>query len=243
MLSLKKFTVSVDKKTILHNISITFRAGKVYAIMGPNGSGKSTLARTVMGDPIFTLDKNATITRGIGKNAIHIEHLSADKRAHAGIFLSHQSPLALPGVTVRDLMRVACKNANHTALTIKENLERYAKALDIPDELLNRSLNDGFSGGERKKMEVLQMALLDPDYIFLDEIDTGVDVDAIKTIARFLKKYITGTKKTLIIITHATRILRYLTPDQTIVIQNGRITHKGDATLAKTIERSGFSSL
>ncbi len=243
MLSLKNLTVAVGKKVILHKVSIAFRAGKVYAIMGPNGSGKSTLARAVMGDPIFTLDKNATITRGIGKNAIHIERLSADRRANAGIFLSHQSPLALPGVTVRDLMRAACNGADRTALTIKEDLERYAKALDIPDELLNRSLNDGFSGGERKKMEVLQMALLDPDYIFLDEIDTGVDVDALKTIAHFLKKYVTGTKKTLIIITHATRILRYLTPNQTIVIQNGRITHKGDATLAKTIEKNGFSSL
>lgn len=247
MLSIKNLTATVDKKIILHNISIAFRPGKVYAIMGPNGSGKSTLARVIMGDPTFDIKRSSSITLGHGKDALNLLKLSADKRAHAGIFLSQQSPLAIPGVTVRDLIRVATKNtaqrSGHTALDVKKELEHLAQMLKIPDELLNRSLNDGFSGGERKKMEVLQMALLNPHYIFLDEVDTGVDVDALKTIAHFLKKYIKDTKKTLIIITHATRILRYLTPDQTIVIRSGRIVAKGDATLAQNVEKSGFEIL
>lgn len=244
MLSIKRLTVSVEKKEILHNVSIAFRPGKVYAIMGPNGSGKSTLARSIMGDPIFHIKRGGTIVLGRGKRAQNLEKLTADRRAHAGIFLSAQSPLSIPGVTVRDLVRVTMKEAmkqtGRTALDVKRELERIAVELKIPEELLNRSLNEGFSGGERKKMEILQMALFDPTYIFLDEVDTGVDVDALATIAQFLKKYIKGTKKTLIIITHATRILRYLTPDQTIIIRDGRIVKKGDDSLAKEIEKTGF---
>ncbi len=239
MLSLTNLTVSTDNKKILTEISVSFRPGTVYAIMGPNGSGKSTLARTVMGDPTFSIE-NGNITLSTDTSSCDITHMSADKRARAGIFLSAQSPLSIPGVTVRDLIRTALKDDARSALEIKQELERIAKELSIPNELLNRSLNDGFSGGERKKMEVLQMALLNPRYIFLDEIDTGVDVDALRTIAHFLKKYIANTGKTLVMITHATRILRYLTPEEIIVIRNGNIVATGGLNLAQNIEKEGF---
>lgn len=154
-----------------------------------------------------------------------------------------QSPLAIPGVTVFSLLRAATQETGITAKELKTKMDQYASDLKIPAELLTRSLNDGFSGGERKKMEVLQMAVLNPQYIFLDEIDTGVDVDALKTIAQFLKKHLKETDKTLVMITHYNRILKYLTPDVTLIIKDGAIVKRGDAELAKMIEKKGFDSI
>ena len=239
MLSIKKLTVSVEKKEILTNISTTFRPGKIYAIMGPNGSGKSTLARTVMGDPAFKVATASSIIL----NRVEITKMSPDKRATLGIFLSAQSPLEIPGVTVAQLLRRATADRKISAVELKKEIDHIARNLKIPDELLSRSLNVGFSGGERKKLEVLQAAILDPRFIFLDEIDTGVDVDALKTIAQFLKKFIKNTKKTLVIITHYNRILKYLPPHEVIVISNGRIIKKGDKKLPRLIESKGYDAL
>ncbi len=239
MLSIKKLTVSVQKKEILTNISTIFRPGKIYAIMGPNGSGKSTLARTIMGDPAFGVAQKSSITL----NRTEITKMSPDKRAKLGIFLSAQSPLEIPGVTVFQLLRRACSSQGFTAVELKKKVDFIAAELKIPDELLSRSLNVGFSGGERKKLEVLQAAILDPTYIFLDEIDTGVDVDALKTIAQFLKKFVKETKKTLVIITHYNRILKYLPPCEVIVIRDGKIIKKGDKELPHLIEKDGYDNL
>jgi len=239
MLSIKKLSVTVDKKEILTNISTTFRPGKIYAIMGPNGSGKSTLARTVMGDPAFKVATTSSITL----DRTEIKKMSPDKRAKLGIFLSAQSPLEIPGVTVFQLLRRACSSQGITAVELKKKVDHIAAELRIPDELLSRSLNVGFSGGERKKLEVLQATILDPNYIFLDEIDTGVDVDALKTIAQFLKKFVKDTKKTLIIITHYNRILKYLPPHEVLVISGGKIIKKGDKKLAQKIEKTGYDKL
>ncbi len=241
MLSLKNVTARVGRKTILHNVSVAFARGKTYAIMGPNGSGKSTLARVIMGDPTFRLTRDSRITYGRGARAIRLDRLSSDKRARHGIFLSAQTPPTIDGVTVRDVLRTAAVNEERSALDVSRAISHYARELAINDDLLARPLNAGASGGERKKLEVLQMAILNPQYIILDEIDTGVDVDALKTIGTFLTAYVADTRKTLIIITHATRILRYLTPDVTLVLRNGRIAQRGDATLAAAIERDGFS--
>lgn len=239
MLSLTNWTASVDAKEILHNIELSFAPGTIYAVMGPNGSGKSTLGRTIMGDPTFTLSDTARLTL----DDTDLTEATPDARAATGIFLSAQSPLAIPGVTVRDFMRTTLVARGAKAIDVKNNLERIAQELKIPGELLSRSLNDGFSGGERKKMEVLQMALLDPRYIILDEIDTGVDVDALKTIAEFLKNFVADTDKTLIIITHSTKILSYLTPTHTVVLKSGTIAATGDADLAHQIERDGFDAI
>ncbi len=251
MIQLQDFTVKVAeegvRKTILSDVNFTFKPGHIYAVMGPNGSGKSTLARTIMGDPAFKLASKSKLMLTEEEKKRNIKNLAPNERAGHGIFLSMQSPLEIPGVTVFGLLRAATKDrsdfADVSARDLKKRIDVIAGELNIPEELLKRSLNEGLSGGERKKIEVLQMAILDPRYILLDEIDTGVDVDALKTIASFLKKFIKNTDKTIIMITHYNRILKYLKPDETIIIKEGTVAATGDATLAKRIEKEGFEKI
>ena len=233
MLSLKNLTVRIGKKDILKNISYDFEPGKIYAVMGPNGSGKSTLAYTIMGHPLYVVDTKSQL---IFDNK-EIKKLSADKRAAAGIFLSFQSPLALAGVRVTELLQLALLGKKDP-LTIRREVFAYAKKLKISEELLSRSLNEGASGGEKKKLEVLQAAVLDKKLAVFDEVDTGVDVDALRTISKFLKD--TRSEKTYIVITHYNRILKYLKPDKVLVIVNGELRKVGDHTLAQKIEKEGY---
>jgi Fe-S cluster assembly ATP-binding protein len=239
MISIKNLTVKVNRKIILNNISTTFRAGKIYAILGVNGSGKSTLAQTIMGEPLFKVARQSKISF----NNISLKNLTIDQRAKKGIFVSRQSPPEIPGVTVKQLLRAVIKKSDLTTRDLLAKLEKFSQELQIPTELLNRSLNDGFSGGERKKMELLQMAILNPDYIFLDEIDTGVDVDAIKIISRFLKKFINHSNKTLIIISHQNKIFQQLKPTQVLILKDGKIKKKGNYTLIKEIEKNGYEEI
>ncbi|MEN8252078.1 MAG: Fe-S cluster assembly ATPase SufC [Patescibacteria group bacterium] len=235
MLSVKNLTVNADEKEILHDISASFDVNKIYAIMGINGSGKSSFANTLIGNPSFTL-ANGTIK--LDKK--DITKLPPNKRAEKGLFFSPQSPLAISGVTVGQLLRSAIPRDKTDSKTLSKQIKETAKELKMPNELLSRSLNENFSGGERKKMEILQMAILDPKYIILDEIDTGVDVDALKIIATFLKNFTKNTDKTLILITHYNRILTNLPVDKIFVMKDGKITQEGDATLAEKIEKSGY---
>ncbi len=237
MLAIKNVTVRAEEKEIIHNISVDFADGKVYAIMGVNGSGKSSLARTIMGD------NRLKVTQGkIFLNKKDITATPTHKRAQMGLFYAPQSPIAISGVTVGQLLRTAIPREKKDSKTLVKLIKKTAKELSISDELLSRSLNENFSGGERKKMEMLQMAILNPRYIILDEIDTGVDVDALKVIARFLKKMIIEKKKTFVLITHYNRILSYLPVDEVIVMRDGTIAQKGDATLAKKIEKEGYEN-
>lgn len=235
MLILKHLTVSVENKQILHDISYTFEKGKIYAIMGPNGSGKSTLAQTVMGHPSYIVSNRAEIIF----NDNNITDFTPDKRAHEGLFLTFQSPLALSGVTIYQLMRYM-KDQKTDILDARKKLQKYAYQLGIPEELLGRSLNENFSGGEKKKMEVLQSTIVHPSCVFFDEIDTGVDIDALKTIALFIKRQMT-LEKTFIIITHYNRILKYLKPDTVMVLNKGKIIQTGDHILAQKIEKHGYT--
>jgi len=235
MLSIKNLTVQADTKKILNDISIDFELNKIYAIMGINGSGKSSLAKTIMGDSQMIITSGSILLDNKELNT-----LPPNERSRKGIFLSPQSPLAIPGVTVRQLLRMAISRDIIDSKTLSEKIKSNAQELQIPSELLTRSLNENFSGGERKKMEVLQAAILDPKYIILDEIDTGVDVDALKIIASFLKKMYEEKDMTLILITHYNRILSYLPVDTVMIMRDGQITQTGDATLARKIESEGY---
>lgn len=237
MLTLKNLSVSIEKKQILQDISFSFRPGKTYALMGPNGSGKSTLASAIMGHPNITYSRSSKILL----DEKNLKNLSPDARAKLGVFLSFQTPLEIPGVTVFDLLRIALEK-KFDAVTIHKQVKAYAKELHIKDELLKRSLNEGFSGGEKKKLEALQAVMLAPQFVLFDEIDTGVDVDALKTISQFLKKYL-PKKSTLVFITHSTRLLKYVSPDEVMVIKNGKLVKTGKAALAKKIEEQGFEAL
>ncbi len=215
MLRTKNVTVKIGSKTILQKFSFNFEKGKVYAIMGPNGSGKSTLAYTIAGHPTYKPSSGKLTMEGKD-----ITDLSADKRAKLGIFLSFQNPLSLSGVTVFQLLRIAL-GGKKDPLALKKEIEKTANKLHIKKELLERSLNDGASGGEKKKLEMLQASVLDPKFLIFDEIDTGVDVDALRTIARFMNDNKKG--KTFVVITHYNRILHYLKPDKVLVMTNGEL--------------------
>lgn len=234
MLSLQKIQVSIEKKEILHSFSHVFEKGKIYAIMGPNGSGKSTLVQTIIGNSIYSLDTNSSIVFCKKK----LNKLSPDKRAKMGIGVTFQSPLALQGISVFQLLRLAIKDVD--VLELYEKIEKIAKELKIKKELIDRPLNEGASGGERKKLEVLQMALLNPSIIFFDEIDTGVDVDSLKTIFTFLKKY--KKDKTFVFITHYSKIFSFLTPDEVLVMKEGRLVKKGGKELIEIIEKKGYEA-
>lgn len=236
MLTLKHITVHVGEKAILKDFSYTFRPDTVYAIMGPNGSGKSTLAHTIMGSPTYQVQKGEIKIEN-GGNEICLGELDANERAEAGIFLSFQNPLALQGVRVTQLLQLALKGKK-SALQIRDEAHDIAKKLHISPELLTRSLNEGASGGERKKMEVLQAAVLDRMVQIYDEVDTGVDVDAMKAIGTYLHTHKKG--KIIILITHYYRILHHIKPDRVIVLKDGGILAEGDHTLAEQIEKEGY---
>lgn len=236
MLSIQKLNVSVGTKHILKDFTFDFEDGKVYAVMGPNGSGKSTLAYSIMGHPGYEISSESKLVM----DGEDIRELEPDKRAKKGIFLSFQSPLSLSGVRPYQLIQLAAKG-KPDALTLRKNVQSLAKELKIKDELLSRSLNEGASGGEKKKMEVLQAAALDKKCIIFDEVDTGVDVDALKTIAQFLEKNRKG--KTYVVITHYNRILHYLKPDRILVIADGELKTVGDHTLADRIEKEGYENV
>ncbi len=206
--------------------------------MGVNGSGKSSLAKSIMGDNSFNIAHG-----DIFLDNKNINNLRSNERAKNGIFLSPQSPISIPGVTVNQLLRTALPHSIINSKNLIQKIKNTANKLEIPEKLLTRSLNENFSGGERKKMEVLQMAILNPKYIILDEIDTGVDIDALKIIATFLRDFITDTKKTLILITHYNRILSYLPVDKVIIMNDGKIIQTGTASLAKKIERDGYQQI
>ena len=236
MLDITHLTARVQSKIILKDFSYNFKDNHTYVIMGPNGSGKSTLANCIMGHPHYELDKKSRIAL----NKKNITELSSDKKAKLGIFLSFQSPLSLQGVTVFQLLRVALAG-KRDAFELKKELFREAKKLKIRADILERSLNEGSSGGERKKIEVLQAAVLQPKVAIFDEVDTGVDVDALKTISTFMKIF--KKNKIIIFITHNSRILKYVSPDKVLILKEGRLVKEGGKELLSIIEEKGFENL
>jgi Fe-S cluster assembly ATP-binding protein len=235
MLELKNLTVSVADKIIIKNLNFTFKKNKVYVLMGPNGSGKSTLALVLMAHPLYQVKSGKILFE-----KKDITHLAPEKRAQKGIFLSFQSPLSLSGVTLFSLLRTAVAGKKDP-LALREKIQKTAKLLRVKKELLERSFNEGTSGGEKKKLELLQAAILNPKFLMFDEIDTGVDVDALRTIAQFMEKNKKG--KTYLLITHYNRILKYIKPDVVLVIMDGKIVKQGNYKLAEEIEQNGYDHL
>ncbi len=233
MLAVKNLSVSVGKKKIIENFNFNFSPGKIYVIMGPNGSGKSSFAYSLMGHPSYTTSKKTRITLGNKR----IDNLSPEKRSEGGMFLSFQSPLSLAGVSIRELLYVALSK-KRDPLEIRQEIDKYALELNVSQDLLSRSLNEGASGGEKKKLETLQAAVLDKKIMIFDEIDTGVDVDALRAIATFLKKH--KKNKTYILITHYSRVLKLLNPDKVLILMDGKLKKVGDKKLVLKIEKDGY---
>jgi Fe-S cluster assembly ATP-binding protein len=247
LLEIKGLHVALNDGTeIVKGIDLTVRAGEVHAIMGPNGSGKSTLAYALMGHPSYEITGGEVLLDGES-----LLPLGADERAQKGLFLAFQYPYAVPGVTVTSFLRSAI-NALRKARAggtddpipipeFRKDLAAAMEQLKVPRELLGRYLNDGFSGGEKKRIEILQMALLRPRIAVLDETDSGLDIDALKTIAGGISDLV-GPELGAIVITHYQRILNYIHPDFVHVFAAGRFVAEGDSELAKTLESDGYDA-
>ncbi len=238
-LTISHFTVAVEGKTILSDFNLTIKPGEVHAIMGPNGSGKSTLANSLMGHPKYVAQGHVQI------NGEDITELSPDKKAKAGLFLSPQYPPEIAGVTIANFLRLAVGAKRGSAvnpLTFQKELYALMDELGIDHAFAGRYLNKGFSGGEKKRLEILQLLLLQPQYAILDETDSGLDVDALRIVAAGINRFKTADTGVLLI-THYNRILEYVTPDFVHIMKGGAIVRSGDKDLAKEIEATGYAEL
>ena len=240
LLSVRGLTASVDEKTILRSIDLDVAAGETHVIMGPNGAGKSTLGHVIMGDPVYNMTQGRITFDGQD-----ITDLSCDKRSRAGLFLSFQAPVEIPGVPLSSFLRATLAGRPGLEMRGKEfrrRVKELAAELDMDTSYLNRELGVGFSGGEKKKVEMLQLLLLQPKLAILDETDSGLDVDALGVVSRGMDAYRKSTDGSLVIITHNTRILEHLEVDRVHVMVNGRIVHEDDAALIPWIDANGFDS-
>lgn len=229
--------VSVEGKEILKGLSLTIPAGEVHAIMGPNGSGKSTLAATLMGHP-----KYEVTTGDVLYGETDVLALAPDERSKAGIFLSFQYPQEIPGVSVGNFLRTAMNVRRDQPLNIPkfyDQLKNAAERMGMKEEMLTRGVNEGFSGGEKKRLEILQMLILEPSLCILDETDSGLDIDALKIVAQGVNA-MRDTKRSFLIITHYQRLLDYITPDAVHVLVDGKITKSGGPEVAKELEKAGY---
>ncbi|MCR4327719.1 MAG: Fe-S cluster assembly ATPase SufC [Nanoarchaeota archaeon] len=236
LLEVKNLHVKVEGKEILKGINLTLDLGKVNALMGPNGSGKSTLVNAIMGHPKYLVTEGEILFKG--KNIID---LSPDKRAKLGIFLSFQYPREISGVSVSKFLKTASKELNpeFSLFEFKNKIKEKMEILNVSEEMIERYLNEGFSGGEKKKNEILQMLMFDPKLIILDETDSGLDIDSLRTVSKGVNK-IMNKEKCVLIITHYKRILEYIKPDKVIIMVNGKIALEGDGKLADKLEEKGY---
>ena len=240
LLSVADLTASVDEKTILRNVDLSVRPGETHVLMGPNGAGKSTLGHVVMGDPAYTVN-GGTITF----DGEDITELSCDKRSRAGLFLSFQAPVEIPGVPLSSFLRASIAGRPGLAMKGKEfrrRVKELAAELDMDTAYLNRELGVGFSGGEKKKVEMLQLLLLQPKLAILDETDSGLDVDALSVVSHGMDAYRKSCDGSMLIITHNTRILEQLSVDRVHVMVKGRIVRTDDADLIPWIDAHGFET-
>lgn len=240
LLKIENLHASVDKKEILKGVDLTIHRGEVHAIMGPNGSGKSTLSNVIMGHPKYTVNQGNIFFKG--KSVID---LSVDERARLGLFLGFQYPTSIPGVPVSKFLRMSLQAVRGKELPIIEfrNLfKSKMELLGIGDSFSGRYINEGFSGGEKKRHEILQLALLEPEMAILDETDSGLDIDALKVVSNGIEKT-RSPQRGILLITHYQRILNYIQPDFIHVLANGRIIKSGGKELATELESKGYDWL
>ena len=241
MLTVNELHASVEEKEILKGINLQVNPGEVHAIMGPNGSGKSTLSTVIAGHDDYEVEKGNILFDGED-----LAELDAEQRAHKGIFLSFQYPVEIPGVTVTNFIKTAI-NASRKAQGLEDmpanemlkKIREKAALLEIDSKFLSRSLNEGFSGGEKKRNEIFQLAMLEPKLAILDETDSGLDIDALKIVANGVNK-LKNKDNAVVVITHYQRLLDYIVPDYVHVLYNGRIVKSGTKELAHELEAKGY---
>lgn len=241
LLTVKDLHVNVEDKEILHGVDLTINKGETHVLMGPNGTGKSTLGYALMGNPRYGVTEGEIWFQG--KN---ITEEAVNERAKDGIFLSFQNPLEVPGVTLSAFIRSALEQKTGKRIRLwdfKKELARTMEILQMDPSYAERDLNVGFSGGEKKKAEILQLLMLKPSLAILDETDSGLDVDAVRTVSRGIEEYQKNCDGGLLIITHSTRILEYLSVDDTHVMVEGKIVKTGDASLVDEINEKGFKEV
>lgn len=244
ILEIKQLTVQVSNKTILDQISLSIEAGQVLVVMGPNGSGKSTLANVIMGHPAYNLVSGSIIFKGQD-----ITTAKPEERAALGLFMSFQQPREVAGVDYYPFLFEAYKSLclarkiePDDVFAFKKNLDEQSAKLKIEADWSKRYLNTGFSGGEKKKSEMLQLALLNPEFALFDEVDSGLDVDALEVVGQAIKEYV-ETGKSALVVTHYPRILKYIKADQVLVLAKGKVASTGGPELAHQLEKEGFSQI
>ena len=240
LLEIRSLTVEVEGKEVLHGVSLVVSAGEVHAIMGKNGSGKTTLSNTIMGHPKYKVTGGDILLNGES-----LLGLSPDERAKRRLFLAFQYPVAIPGVTVAQFLRAAILSVRAGEVeprNVRKLIKAEMEKLSIPDAFMTRFLNEGFSGGEKKRLETLQLNLLKPQMMVLDETDSGLDIDSLRTVSESIDS-LRGAPKGILLITHYQRMLSYVKPDFVHVFLNGRIVKSGGADLALELEERGYEWL
>lgn len=237
LLKIKNLKTQVEDKAILKGLDLTINRGEIHVIMGPNGAGKSTLANSIMGNPKYEVTEGHIYFEGE-----EITEEAVDERARRGIFMSFQAPLEIQGITVENFLRTAkttISGQQQKALAFRKLMKEKMDALGMDASYATRYLNDGFSGGEKKKNEILQMAILEPKLAILDETDSGLDVDAVKIVSEGVANFFNG-ENSILVITHHNKILNHLQPDYVHILVDGRIVETGGPELVEVIERDGF---
>jgi len=241
MLDIENLSAKIDGKTILNGLNLKVGAGEVHAIMGPNGAGKSTLASVIAGREDYEITSGKILLEGTD-----IEELSPEERAHNGVFLSFQYPVEIPGVSVTNFMKTAINETRKargqeemSASEMLKMIREKSKLLEMDSKFLSRSLNEGFSGGEKKRNEIFQMAMLEPKVAILDETDSGLDIDALRIVSNGVNK-LRSSENAVVVITHYQRLLDYIVPDFVHVLYDGKIVKSGDKNLAKELEEKGY---
>lgn len=242
VLEIKNLHVSIEDKEILKGVNLTMKTGEIHAIMGPNGTGKSTLSAAIMGNPNYEVTEGKILLDG--ENVLEME---VDERARAGLFLAVQYPSEIPGITNAEFMRAAINSKRDeddkiSVMDFLDKLDEKMALLDMPEEMAERYLNEGFSGGEKKRNEILQLLMLEPTFAILDEIDSGLDIDALQVVSKGINE-MRGEGFGSLIITHYQRLLNYIVPDIVHIMMEGRVVMTGGADLAQRLEAEGYKGI